>query len=188
MNTNNILFCVVGPSGAGKTTTMRSIMENELVSITTREMRDGETEGKDYRFITKEEHSKLCRNGELAENAEYDNNYYGLSKEELFTKLSKGHAFFICTADGMEQVKRVYSNVVSIFLYSDRATCINNMLSRGDSLTKAHSRLATYANEMADRVKCDYVIKNNEGTQDFTKFIVSNIVYSEIAKQEGLGS
>src|SRR5437764_9195603 len=104
----NILFCVTGPSGSGKTSIMREIFDNELLRFTTRKKRDGEKEGVDYNFIRYQEYIIMVSRQELIEKTEYDGNYYGLSSKELYSKLNKGNAFFICDNSGFNQVKDKY--------------------------------------------------------------------------------
>jgi guanylate kinase len=181
---SNILFTVTGPSGSGKTTIFRSILNNELLSFTTRPMREGEVNGVDYLFISKEEFDELYEDGVLAEWTEYDGRYYGLTMEEINDKLSHGHAFFVCDNHGYHQVVDKYDNIVSIFLYADKEDCEDNMLDRGDEEGRVKGRLSTYHSEVANRGEYDYVIKNIRGHQEMTREIVAEIVASEIAKAD----
>jgi guanylate kinase len=179
---NNILFVVTGPSGSGKTTIMRELMDNELLSFTTRPMREGETNGVDYQFITKKEFDSLKAEGLLVEETEYDGNYYGLTLQQLVGKTNQGHAFFICDNNGFNQIKEKYNNVVSIFLYADEVDCADNMFARGDTFPKVESRLRTYDEEIANRGQYDYVIENIRGNLTLTKHIVGTIIASEMLR------
>lgn len=173
---SNILFCITGPSGSGKTTIMRSIMDNELISFTTRKIREGEANGEDYIFISKEEFDELYDDGMLAEYTEYGSNFYGLTIDELEEKLQLGDAFFICDNNGYNQIKDRYDNIVSIFLYADKEDCISNMRTRGDEQLSITQRLLTYEEEIKNKGKYDYVVKNNKGYQKVTSNIVLGIV------------
>jgi guanylate kinase len=177
---NNVLFCVTGPSGSGKTTIMRSIMDNELLSFTTRQMREGEVNGQDYLFITRDEFYGLLNDNVLIEWTEYDGKYYGLTKEELEDKLQHSSAFFICDNNGFNQVKSKYDNIVSIFLYAGIEDCLGNMSERGDSVEKSTSRLSTYIDEIKNKGQYDYVVRNIRGCQEETTEIVKNIVSAEL--------
>jgi guanylate kinase len=179
---SNILFCVTGPSGSGKTSIMRNVMDNELLSFTTRPMREGEVDGKDYIFIDYMDYIQLVGKGELVEYTNYGGNYYGLSMEELHTKLKKDHAFFICDNNGFNQIKEKYDKVVSIFLYASFADCFNNMQDRGDNIEKIGKRLSTYHNELANKGQYDYVVKNVRGYRLCAETIVKHIILSEIYK------
>lgn len=180
----NILFCVTGPSGSGKTSIMREVMDNELLSFTTRPMRENEANGKDYIFLKKELFQNMLKGGALAEYTEYDGNHYGLTLEELYSKLDEGNAFFICDNNGFNQVKEKYNKIVSIFLYADKEDCEANMTSRGDSDGKVGSRISTYNDEVANKGQYDYVVKNIRGNKRHTVETISWIVSSEIKKGE----
>lgn len=176
---SNILFCVSGPSGSGKTTIMRSIMDNELISFTTRKIRDGEANGKDYIFISKEEFDELYDDNMLAEYTEYGSNFYGLTIDELEEKLQFGDAFFICDNNGFVQIKEKYDNIVSIFLYADKEDCIDNMRTRGDEQLSIAQRLSTYEEEVKNKNQYDYAIKNSRGYKRQVEDIMKNIITIE---------
>lgn len=180
----NILFCITGPSGSGKTSIMKEVMDNEVGSCTTRAMREGEVDGREYDFISRKEFLELIVMDELAEFTEYSGNYYGTTKDELIKKISLGHAYVICDNHGFKQFKDKYHTIVSIFLYADKEDCLNNMLDRGDSDEKARFRLFTYNDEISNKCQYDYVVKNIKGNKRHTIEILSWIVSSEIKKGE----
>jgi guanylate kinase len=180
---SNILFCITGPSGAGKTTVMRQCMTNEVGSITSRTTREGEVQGVDYLFVSKEEFKELIAFDELAEWTEYAGNYYGTTKDELQSKLENGHAYVICDNHGFKQFADVYDNVVSIFLYADEDDCVDNMFDRGDSTEKVNGRISTYDKEMANKGQYDYVVKNIRGYAHATIGVINNIIHAEMFRQ-----
>lgn len=179
----NILFCITGPSGSGKTSMMKEVMGNEVGSCTSRQMREGEVQGREYNFISKEEFLKLIGMDELAEFTEYSGNYYGTTKDELMNKLDKGHAYVICDNHGFHQFKDAYPNVVSIFLYGDIRDCTNNMFDRGDTVENVDKRLVTYEKEMSNRGQYDYVVRNVRHYQHMTIGMLRLIVATEIARR-----
>lgn len=176
---SNILFCVTGPSGSGKTSVMRGVMSNELLSFTTRKKRNGETDGVDYSFISYQEYITMVGRQDLVESTEYSGNYYGLSSNELYSKLVKGNAFFICDNNGFNQIKEKYDKVVSIFLYASFGDCFQNMLDRGDNIEKIGNRLSTYHDEVANKGQYDYVVKNIRGNKVLTEEIIEAIIATE---------
>lgn len=178
----NILFCVTGPSGSGKTSIMRKVIGNELLSFTTRRKRDSEEEGVDYNFISYQDYIIMLGRQELIEKTEYDGNYYGLSSHELYSKLSKGNAFFVCDNNGFNQIKDKYDKVVSIFLYGSYEDCFQNMKDRGDSIEKIANRLSTYHNEILNKGQYDYVVKNIRGEALATAYIIKMIIDSQIGR------
>ena len=95
MNKKGILVVVSGFSGAGKGTLMKMLMENYdnyslSISATTRAPREGEVNGKDYFFVTKEEFQRMINNDELLEYAQYVDNYYGTPRSYVESELEKG--------------------------------------------------------------------------------------------------
>lgn len=174
------LFAVIGHSGSGKTTTMRVALgdDREVVSVTTRPMRDGEVNGKDYHFITSDDFFKLLNQEKLAEKTTYyASAYYGATKEEIENKLSLGNAFIVVDYHGYQQLKDIYGNrVVSIFMYTDKDEAEKRMKLRGDKNDSVEVRLSTYEAELINKNYCDYVIKNIDF--DHTVQILKNIALS----------
>jgi guanylate kinase len=172
----NTLFIVAAPSGSGKTTIMRSVMDNEIVSFTTRAMRDNEKDGVDYLFIDTPTFLDLQANGGLIEETNYSGNHYGITSEEFYGKLDKGNAFIIVDVNGLRQLKKMYDKCVTIFIYTTKEDAIQNMLGRGDSSTNVDKRLATFDQELDNRMLFDYVISNPYGKMMDTINIVQEIV------------
>ena len=89
MDYKNKILIIVGPSGVGKDTLMQKVFEKHPgffkkgVTHTSRKIREGEKEGFNYYYVTKEEFLKLDTEGGLVEHNFYNGNYYGLSKMEL---------------------------------------------------------------------------------------------------------
>ena len=174
------LFLITAPSGAGKSTIGRKVFDqNELKSFTTRKQRQKEVHGVDYFFITKEEFEEKNKNGELAETTYYDGNHYGITMEELQNKLTKSDCFAVVDYNGMTQLRNIYPHCITIFIMSSKEDCELNMLDRGDSILSVKKRLSTYYDEIANRVKYDYVIPNKRGKLNSTEQIIRSIVNAE---------
>tara|TARA_B100001123_G_scaffold448330_1_gene608827 strand:+ start:1247 stop:1873 length:627 start_codon:yes stop_codon:yes gene_type:complete len=122
MNAASKLFVISAPSGAGKTTLVKSLIKgNENVkcstSYTTRAPRINEKEGEDYFFISKEEFIKLKNNNKFIEHAKVFNNYYATSREEIKKILCQGaHAILEIDWQGARQVRQSIPECVSIFI------------------------------------------------------------------------
>ena len=159
-------------------------MDNEIISFTTRDKRVGEVEGSDYQFITLDRFYELKRDGELIEYVEYSGNMYGITEGELKEKTGRGHAFCIVDYHGMKQMKEIYSNVSTIFLYTDYDVAKQQMIDRGDPVDKVEERLSTYDEELTHRHEYDYVIKNNNGRLHNTIEIIRHILESEIGASQ----
>lgn len=176
------IFVITAPSGTGKTSIAQMIQRQglweECISNTTRKPRDGEIEGKTYYFTNINRFEKMYENGEFAENVEYGGNLYGITHKEIERVMSKGkHVYIIAEYNGYEQIKELYPDAIGIFLYMNKEDCMANMLLRGDSLANALNRISTYDEEMENRDKFDYVIKNVRGKMVSTAGIIGNIVH-----------
>ncbi|GFN32495.1 guanylate kinase [Paenibacillus xylaniclasticus] len=178
----NKLFLVSGVSGSGKTTIMRSVMDNELISFTTREPRVGEVNGVDYIFITKDEFSYLLKNNGLIEFTEYAGNQYGLTRKEYENKLSKGDAFVVVDIHGMRQLKKVHEKCISIYVYAEKDEVELNMRDRGDSEESIIKRLKTYDDEINNMIYYDHVVINERGRIDETIECVRDILQKEMSE------
>lgn len=115
-------FIVIsGPSGVGKGT-ICSVLLNELeawysVSMTTREKREGETHGKEYYFVTKEEFEEKINNNELLEYNNYNGNYYGTPKDAVVKKLNEGiDVFTEIDVNGAKQIKSIFPESLLIYI------------------------------------------------------------------------
>ena len=166
---SNKLYVVTAPSGSGKTTIMRSVMDSEIIWFTTRQKRDGEVEGKDYIFITREEFDELLLNNGLIENTCYGGNYYGVTRSEFENKLSQADSFFIADYNGMQQIREFHENTTTIFIHCDKERCKQNMLKRGDKVELVEKRLSTYENEIQNSVYFDHLVFNNGSREDVIK-------------------
>lgn len=140
---NKKLFCLLGPSGSGKTTLGKFLIEHlgfvEVISHTTRKPREGEINGLTYYFVSDEEFDKI----EKIEEVEYAGNRYGFSKQEIDYKLENFNGvFLIADKNGIEQLKKVYGNmVVVIYLWSSPYEIFWRMVKRGDGFHEAQSRV-----------------------------------------------
>ncbi|CAL8901967.1 Guanylate kinase [Bacillus pumilus] len=176
----NKLIVVSGPSGSGKTSLMRQIMKNEVVSFTTRKPRKGEIDGLDYNFISIEKFEELMEQSKLIEQVEYSGNYYGIDQEEFENKMSIGNAFVIVDSHGMLQIKQIYPNCVTLFIYTPYDQAYKQMIKRGDTLEKVEERLKTYTEEIENKTCYDYIIRNNHNRFNVTKEIINKIIESEV--------
>lgn len=111
-----------GPSGVGKGTVRKALFEdptvdfNYSISMTTRQPRDGEKNGVDYFFVTKEEFEDHIKNGEMLEYAKYVDNYYGTPLKYVNDQLNAGHDVFLeIEVNGALQVR---ANCLMEFLSS----------------------------------------------------------------------
>lgn len=105
-----MVILVIGPTASGKTTYVKEYMDqaNKVVTYTSRKPRDGELEGIDYYFRTREHIKEKYANGELFDMVEYGGNLYGSSLKEVKEKESQGRAYIVIEPDGAERYIKVF--------------------------------------------------------------------------------
>ncbi len=174
MQTSNAqLFIVSAPSGAGKTSLVRRViseLENVGVSVshTTRGMRPGETDGKDYFFASREQFESMIEADRFLEYAEVFGNYYGTSLEAVQQSLSDGIDVILeIDWQGAAQVRQKLDNVVSVFILPpSRATLIERLKGRGQDSDEVIERRTNEAvAEMQQYHRADYLIINDDFEQ-----------------------
>ena len=175
------IWAIVGPSGSGKTSVgAGSLKESgvpEIVSHTTRKMREGEQEGINYYYVTKEEFDKLRKVEEVC----YSGNYYCTSKDEIEQKLEKSdEVCIVVSIEGVEALKENYGDMVkSIFMNIDRDICIQRMIERNDTIEQIEKRIKNFdeTHEFENGPKCDYIyncplnMTIEENKKDFLNFV-----------------
>ena len=166
------ILIVVAPSGAGKTSLVRALMEarphiRHSVSSTTRPPREGERHGQDYCFIPEAEFRERRLAGEFLEWAEVHGNLYGTSRQWIDEQTAAG-ADIVLEIDwqGARQVRALYPDAVSIFIAPPSLAILEQRLqSRGKDTREAiERRLATARNELEHAGEMQYIIINQEFT------------------------
>ena len=163
------LIVVSGPSGTGKSTIVNTVLDtcNDLsfsVSATTRQQREGETEGVDYFFVTKERFQHMIDNNELLEHAEYVGNYYGTPRKAVLDKIENGSSILLdIEVQGAEQVKDQFPEAVTMFVIPPSWEELERRLvNRGtDSMEKIQARLKQAKSEIEKIENYDYIIVND---------------------------
>ncbi|MFG6118186.1 guanylate kinase [Thalassobacillus sp. B23F22_16] len=185
-----ILFILSGPSGVGKGTVRKSLFEQSTdlrysISMTTRGAREGETDGVDYFFKSREEFERLIAEGKLLEHAEYVGNYYGTPRDYVEETLEQGKDVFLeIEVQGALQVKENFPQGVFIFLIPPSLEDLKDrIVSRGtETEEKVKNRLHQARTEIEMMDAYDYVVVNDEVDHAVKK--VQSIVMSEHCKRE----
>ena len=166
-----VLFVVSGPSGVGKGTINKRLFEefgNAVafsVSATTRGPREGEVDGREYFFISRQEFEKRVANNEFLEHAEYAGNCYGTPRDYVLSLLQRGVSVILeIDVQGAMQVKRRMPESVSVFILPPSFEELEHRLrGRGtETPEKIERRLAAAKAEMAHAPQYDYQIINDD--------------------------
>jgi guanylate kinase len=167
------LFIVSSPSGGGKTSLVKALLEAEpelrlSVSHTTRAPRPGEVNGREYHFVAPREFERMLEAGEFLESAEIYGNRYGTSQRWLERELADGRDVMLeIDWQGAQQVRRLMRSAVSIFILPpSREVLAARLRGRGkDSSEVVERRLAAARDEISHVSEYDYVIINDDFTR-----------------------
>jgi guanylate kinase len=191
-----LMLVLSSPSGAGKTTLSRKLLEedkdvNLSVSVTTRKMRPGEKDGRDYHFIDRRRFDAMVDKDELLEWAEVFDNYYGTPAKPVLESLAAGRdVLFDIDWQGTQQLRdKARSDLVSVFVLPPTIPELERRLHARaqDDYETIHRRMAKAADEMSHWAEYDYVIVNRDIDQAFEE--VKAILAAERlkrARQPGL--
>ncbi|GAB3263377.1 guanylate kinase [Chitinimonas naiadis] len=173
------LFVVAGPSGAGKATLVRGLLAADSkvqlsVSFTSRAPRDGEQEGRDYHFVSREDFLAMVGRGEFLEHAEVHGNLYGTSQKWITDVMASGQDILLeIDVQGAQQVRRLFPEAVGIFILPPSAEVLEQRLrNRGtDSEDAIVRRLANAREEIGRLSEFNYVIVNEHIDQSVRDII-----------------
>lgn len=168
MNNEKYLVVVSGPSGSGKDTVVKRLVElhpeiEVSVSATTRPMRPGEAEGINYYYLTKDEFERRIAAGEILEYAQYCGHYYGTPRSEVDKRLAAGKTvILVIEVVGAGNIKRSYPGATTIFVRPPSYAELEERLrGRGtESEECIQKRLARAVEEMDYAVDYDEVVVN----------------------------
>ena len=164
------LLVISGPSGAGKSTVIGKLMELRddvcfSVSVTTRQPRPGEVDGRDYFVVTPQHFQELADGGYLLEHAEYVGNRYGTPRGYVEQRLLEGKSVILdIEVQGAGQIQKNCPEAVSIFILPPSGAELERRL-RGrntDSEEKIRERLLQAKRECAEAGKYGYIVLNDD--------------------------
>ncbi len=190
INRRGFMLVLSSPSGTGKTTIARKVLELECelelsISVTTRPMRESEKEGKDYYFVNNEIFSQMIAKGEFLEHAHVYGYSYGTPKACIEKLLASGKdVLFDIDWQGTQQLKQISTgDLVSVFLLPPTIQALEERLhSRAeDSLETVQLRMSKAADEMSHWAEYDYVIVNHTLSESIQ--IVRSIIQAERLKR-----
>ncbi len=169
MTDKGTLYVISAPSGCGKGTILSEVLKefkniHYSVSATTRSPREGEVNGVNYYFITREEFEAEIENGGMFEYAEFCGNYYGTPKAKVIEKLNLGIDVILeIETVGAMKVKKAYPDAVLIFILPPSIdTLRERLVGRGtEALDVIERRVGEAASEIEKSYDYDYVLVND---------------------------
>jgi len=186
-----LMLVLSSPSGAGKTTLSRRLLAEDggvtlSVSVTTRKMRPGEVDGRDYYFIDRRCFHAMVKNDELLEYAEVFDNSYGTPAKPVMDALASGRdVLFDIDWQGTQQLReKARTDLVAVFVLPPSIPELERRLrtrAQDDYDTILH-RMAKASDEMSHWAEYDYVVINREVDQAFAD--VKAILAAERLKRE----
>jgi len=170
LNATGSLFVIAAPSGAGKTTLVKALVERNpdlrfSISYTTRKKRETEKHGRDYYFVEEHEFRSLQQMGELLESAVVFDNLYGTSRTQVEDHLAKGkHVVLEIDWQGAQQVRESMPGCVTIFILPPSRPELEKRLRgrRTDSEAVIDRRLSDALGDMSHWEDFDYAIINDD--------------------------
>ena len=185
-NKKGMMFVLSSPSGAGKTTLTKKLVENNpdfaiSVSHTTRKPRTNEIDGKDYHFITNKEFDDLIKKNNFYEFAKIFDNFYGTHKEKVIKLLSEGKdVLFDIDWQGTQQLKKIKDlNIITIFILPPNIKVLRDrLLYRHKGEEKLiEKRMNKFNEEVSHWHEYNYVVINDDLEVCYDK--IENIIKSE---------
>lgn len=168
-----ILFIVAAPSGAGKTSLVKALLNKDTairlsVSFTTRQARPGEVDGEDYHFVSVENFLEMAARGEFLESAEVYGNYYGTSQAWIAAEIDAGHDILLeIDWQGAAQVKKRFPEAVTLFILPPSIEALRERLSARaqDSMEVIERRVAAAREDISHAAEFEYIIVNDDFDQ-----------------------
>ncbi len=171
MEKKGLLIVISGPSGVGKGTVIKEVMKDSSlnlsysVSMTTREKREGEEEGVNYYYVTREQFEKTRDEGGLLEWTEFVGNYYGTPLSEIRRLRAEGkNALLEIEVEGCMQVKEKVPDALTIFIVPPSLKELENRIRgrRSEAEEIVQQRLAKASRELEMRGQYRYVVCNDD--------------------------
>lgn len=176
-----LLFVVSAPSGCGKGTVLAEVLRDEKfyysISATTRKPREGEIDGVNYRFLSKEQFESLVNSDGMLEYAQYCDNYYGTPKDMVEKKRLEGKNVILeIEVQGAMQVRKNCPDAILIFILPPSVAELERRLRKRGTETDdvIAKRVAKAAEEIPYAEKYDYIVVNGaleKAVEDFLAII-----------------
>lgn len=189
LDEKGLLIVLSGPSGVGKGTVREALFKMEghelvySISMTTRKPREGEVNGREYYFISREEFEENIKNGKMLEYTEFVGNYYGTPLDEVIRLIDEGKEVLLeIEVNGAMQVREKCKEAIFIFIAPPSFDALKNRLIRRGTETndKISERIQKAEREIGLAGMYDYIVVNDEVENAADKILA--IIRAEHAK------
>ena len=185
-----ILYIISAPSGAGKTSLVREVLDNEptlrlSVSHTTRPMRPGEKQGVHYHFVSPEQFQAMIAQDAFLEHARVFDNFYGTSKTAVIEQLQNGQDLILeIDWQGARQLLQMFPDAVTIFILPPSREVLEQRLrARGqDSEVIISRRMQEARADISHYTEYDYLLVNDDFSQAVAD--LQSIIHSRNLRRE----
>jgi guanylate kinase len=182
-----LLIVISGPSGVGKDSVVQRMQERGMpmhfvVTATTRPIREGEVEGEDYFFVSRDEFAELIEKDELLEYAIVYNDYKGIPKQQVRQALASGKDVVMrLDVQGAETIRKMYPQALLIFLSTvDEDELVDRLKQRKTETPEGLKlRIATARKEMQRVEMFDYYVINADMRLDETVDTIAAVIKAE---------
>ncbi|NLO46485.1 MAG: guanylate kinase [Clostridiales bacterium] len=165
-----MLVVLSAPSGCGKDTVLDGLGKKagwikRSISLTTRNKRDGEKDGEDYYFVSRDYFLSRLDSGQILEHTTYSGNFYGTPKSTVDEWLKNGETVILkIEVEGAGKIKELYHDSISIFLIPPSMKALEERLRcrMSESEEEIQSRLTIALNEMKNAVSYDFIVINDD--------------------------
>ena len=181
---NPLIVLISGPSGVGKDSVINKLRENcdsihVIVTVTTRSIRSGEIDGKDYIFVDQKNFDQMINANRFLEYANVYGNQYGVPKDQVESALSRGKdALIKADVQGAHTIMKLEPSVLSIFIMPESTTDLENRLTKRMTESKAalKIRLDTAINEIKLASEFEFIVYNKQDRIEQTLEEIEKII------------
>jgi len=182
---NPLIVLISGPSGVGKDSVINKLRDNfnsinVIVTVTTRSIRPGEIDGKDYIFVDQKDFERMKKNNEFLEHANVYGNQYGVPKDQVKSALSGGEdALIKADVQGANTIMKLEPSVLSIFIMPESKNDLEKRLTKRmtESKEALKVRLDTAMTEIDQSGNFEFIVYNKEDRIEQTLEEIEKIIF-----------
>ena len=184
---NQLIIVVSGPAGVGKDSVVRRMLQRDrnlmfAITTNTRNMREGETQGKDYYFVSKSEFERMITAGEFLEHALVYGDHKGVTKTSINRAIDSGRDVLLrVDVQGAATIKAIYEKAILFFLVSESKEQLLGRLEgrRSETSESMKERTATSVEEYTQKDIFHHIVVNKKNDLDGTVDIILETINLE---------